>query len=467
MTFSSNFFLFFYLPLFLVIYVLSPAPLRNRVLLVGNLLFYFFDSSYLAWLILAVSIVFNHALAVKLDRQESGARHRLFVAGIAANLVMLMIFKYLGFLWGIAQAALNLRQLAIAPPPTIELPIGISFYTFQAISYLVDVYRRVTKPAQSLADFGAYHSLFPQLIAGPIVRYVEIENELYRRRLSVDAFADGLFRFCLGLGKKLILADPMGTLADRVFGLPPNELTAAVAWLGVMAYTLQIYYDFSGYSDMAIGLGWMLGFKFPENFNQPYRSHSFTEFWRRWHMTLSRWFRDYVYIPLGGNRRGNARTYVNLFVVFFLCGLWHGAGYTFVIWGLYHGAMLTAERLYSHHVGPLPRGPLSWLATLFFLMIGWVFFRSADLAQALHFLATMFGFSHPDMTYYDLVDYLDARTVCFFLIALLFAFLPFERFSMRLDRQPLARAAGAVLIFLYAAAILSVYSFNPFIYFRF
>jgi len=464
MAFSSNFFLFFHLPAFLIIYVLSPASARNAVLAAGNLLFYFFDASYAAWLILLGSIVINQAVALRLARLEGKNRRRLFAVAVAANLLVLLVYKYLGFLWSVAN---SVTSADIGAPPAIELPIGVSFYTFQALSYVADVYKRTIAPARTLVDFAAYHALFPQLIAGQIVRYAEVEKELYSRHLSVDGFADGLFRFCLGLGKKLILADPMGTLADRVFGLPANELTGPVAWLGGLAYTLQIYYDFSGYSDMAIGLAWILGFKFPENFNQPYRSRSFTEFWRHWHMTLSRWFRDYVYIPLGGNRRSNTRTYLNLFAVFFLCGLWHGAGYTFIVWGLYHGAMLTAERLYMNHVGPLPKGPVAWLATFVFLMIGWVFFRSADLAQALHFLATMSGLSAADVTYYDLRDYLEPRTVTFLVAGLFFALVPFDRFSMRLDRQPLPRAACAVLLFLYATAILSVYSFNPFIYFRF
>ena len=380
---------------------------------------------------------------------------------------MLFYYKYTRFLWGAADPLLQFASIDIGPPPLIDLPIGISFFTFQALSYIADVFRNVTKPARTLVDFAAYHSLFPQLIAGPIVRYVEVENDLYRRRLSLDGFADGLFRLCLGLGKKLILADPMGALTDSVFGLPGNELTAAVAWVGVTAYTLQIYYDFSGYSDMAIGLGRMLGFNFPENFNLPYRSQSITEFWRRWHMTLSRWFRDYLYIPLGGNRRGNERTYANLFVVFFMCGLWHGAGYTFVVWGLYHGALLTAERLYTKRIGPLPTGPLPWVTTLVLVMIGWVFFRATDIGQAMHFLLTMFGFVRADVTYYGLATYLTLRNLTFLLIGGALALSPLEQFSMRLDRQPALRGIAATLIFVYATAILSVYSFNAFIYFRF
>src|SRR5262249_31216673 len=281
--------------------------------------------------------------------------------------------------------------LQIGKPPSIELPIGISFFTFQAISYVADIYTGRIVPVRRFIDFLAYHLLFPQLIAGPIVRYVEIEKELYDRRGSLGDFADGLHRCCLGLGKKLILADIMGVVADSVFSLPTNELTTGVAWFGALAYTLQIYFDFSGYSDMAIGLGRMLGFRFPENFNQPYRSQSITEFWRRWHMTLSRWFRDYLYIPLGGNRAGPIRTYANLLIVFVLCGLWHGAAYTFLLWGLFHGALLVIERLAQNRFGWKPTGLGGWALTLLLVMIGWVLFRAPTAGAAVDFLKAMGG----------------------------------------------------------------------------
>lgn len=466
MAFSSNFFLFAFLPVFLGLYLVTPSVLRNAVLLVASLVFYFFDTGYLVGILVA-SVLMNHLVALCFTKLHARAARWLFVAAIAANLIVLLHFKYTGFLWGVAEPLLKLVHVEIGKPPVIELPIGISFFTFQAISYLADVYKRTTTAARSPVDFGAYHSLFPQLIAGPIVRYVEVEKELYQRRFSIDALADGLFRFSLGFGKKLILADPMGSLADSVFGLPTGELSSGAAWIGAVAYTLQIYYDFSGYSDMAIGLGRILGFQFPENFNQPYRSQSITEFWRRWHMTLSRWFRDYVYFPLGGNRRGPWMTYRNLFIVFFLCGLWHGAGYTFIVWGLYHGALLTLERVYTTHVGPLPRGPVPWIITVFMVMVGWVFFRAVSMEQALHFLSTMFGLSHAAVRYYDISAYAMPRNLFFMAVGIGFALVPMEGFSMRLDRRPILRATYAALIFFYAATILAAYSFNAFIYFRF
>ena len=469
MAFSSDFFIFAFLPVVLTTYYLVPFRARNGLLLTVGLLFYAFDTGYLAWLLI-VSIVLNHAVAVLMNGSLRRWSGYLLAVGVIANLALLFHYKYTSFFYGVGVSMLSSLGFYIGPATPVELPIGISFFTFQAISYIADVYTNKIVPARRLMDFGAYHSLFPQLIAGPIVRYVEIEDDLYRRRGSVDEVADGIFRFCIGLAKKIVIADQMGAVADQVFALPANELSATVAWVGVLCYTLQIYYDFSGYSDMAIGIGRMLGFTFPENFNQPYRSRSITEFWRRWHMTLSRWFRDYVYIPLGGNRRGPWRTYANLFMVFFLCGLWHGAGYTFLIWGLYHGSLLVMERLYMNCFGSLPRGLLMWVLALILVMVGWVFFRSTTLAQALHFLATMFGIAHPSVEYFALAAFLSPHTIAFMLIGLFFGLVPFEHFSMRLGNtaaEVTIRGACGLAAFAYSIVLLSAHSFNPFIYFRF
>jgi alginate O-acetyltransferase complex protein AlgI len=469
MAFSSNFFIFAYLPVVFLIYFASLARAKNTVLLIASIAFYAFDAGPLIWL-LVVSIVLNQYVGHEIAARSGRVRTVVFIAAVVANLGFLLYYKYAAFLWTVGTPVLAYAGVQLGKAPVVDLPIGISFFTFQAISYVADIYQGRTLPARRLVDFGAYHSLFPQLIAGPIVRYVEVEHELYEKRGSLEGVADGLFRFCIGLGKKLILADTMGALADWDFALPGSELTPAIAWVGVIAYTLQIYYDFSGYSDMAIGLGQMLGFKFPENFNQPYRAASITEFWRRWHMTLSRWFRDYVYIPLGGNKRGPSITYCNLFIVFFLCGLWHGAGYTFVFWGLYHGFWLAAERMYVTHVGPLPEGPLSWARTLLIVMVGWVFFRAENMEQAFHFLSTMTGFSTATVVYYDLASFLIPRNLFFMACGLFFAMYRFDSFSMRLDGTALRmtlKGTGAIVLFVYAVALLQVNSFNPFIYFRF
>jgi alginate O-acetyltransferase complex protein AlgI len=317
-----------------------------------------------------------------------------------------------------------------------------------------------------------YHTLFPQLVAGPIVRYREIETRVVVRPVGADDVEQGIIRFCVGLGKKIIIADAMGIVADRMFGLGADQLTMSTAWLGVLAYTLQIFFDFSGYSDMAIGLGRILGFRFPENFNQPYRSMSITEFWRRWHMTLSRWFRDYVYIPLGGNREGWLRTYLNLFVVFVLCGLWHGAAYTFLAWGIYHGALLVIERVNRNTIGLALPASVSWPLTLLLVMVGWVFFRAKSMAEAMLMLRTMTGFGSASMPF-DLDAFITPDKVVFLLLGLAISLLPAAneaRLSGWLHNAVAMRPVrqlGALMLFIYSSALIAANGFNPFIYFRF
>jgi alginate O-acetyltransferase complex protein AlgI len=469
MAFSSNFFLFAFMPAALALYFATPPRLRNPVLLAISLLFYFFDAGWLVSL-LVFSIILNHLAAKAIAKTAGPMRFAVFVGTVSVNLGLLFYYKYVGFAWNAAAPLLAAGNIHLGPAPAIVLPIGISFFTFQALSYITDVYRGQIAPARRLVDFGMYHSLFPQLIAGPIVRYAEIEDAVYKRRITLDDVADGIFRFCIGLGKKIIIADNMGAVVDPIFDLPHGELSAPIAWLGLLCYTLQIYFDFSGYSDMAIGLGRILGFEFPENFNLPYRSRSFTEFWHRWHMTLSRWFRDYLYIPLGGNREGALRTYRNLFIVFLLCGLWHGAGYTFIAWGLYHGTVLVMERVYRTHVGHLPEGPFAWAVTFLLLMLSWVLFRSPDLTTAMHYFATLFGLSQPTVVYYGFWYFLTAQKAAYLACGLLFALAPLEGFSYRLVGSPAAMASRSLLalaVYLYAVVLLSANSFNPFIYFRF
>jgi|HubBroStandDraft_4_1064222.scaffolds.fasta_scaffold03911_3 alginate O-acetyltransferase complex protein AlgI len=469
MAFSSNFFLFAFMPAAFAIYFATTPQLRNPVLLAISLLFYFFDAGWLTSLLI-FSIIVNHAAAKAIAKTAGLVQFTVFVGAVSVNLGLLFYYKYVGFAWNAVAPILALGKINLGPPPAIVLPIGISFFTFQALSYIIDVYRGRIAPARRLVDFGMYHSLFPQLIAGPIVRYAEIEDAVYKRRITLDHVAAGIFRFCIGLGKKIIIADNMGAVVDPIFNLPHDELSAPIAWLGLLCYTLQIYFDFSGYSDMAIGLGRILGFEFPENFNLPYRSQSFTEFWHRWHMTLSRWFRDYLYIPLGGNREGAFRTYRNLFIVFLLCGLWHGAGYTFIAWGLYHGTLLVIERMYRTSVGPLPDGPLAWAATFLLLMLSWVLFRSPDLTSAMHYFATLFGLTQPNVVYYGFWYFLTAQKAAFLAGGLFFALAPLERYSYRLPPGTAAIATRALLalaIYLYAVVLMSANSFNPFIYFRF
>ena len=343
------------------------------------------------WLVLG-SIVFNYLAALAIARRQgTSAAHRVLVGTVCLNLAMLGVFKYAGFAvanLNALMASFGLRPFAV---PEVLLPIGISFFTFHAISYVVDVYRRDASAQKHPVEAALYLLVFPQLIAGPIIRYRQIAAQLTLRTNTTSDFAYGVRRFVIGLSKKMLIANTLAGPADQIFGMPPGQVTAAHAWIGVACYTLQIYFDFSGYSDMAIGLGRMFGFQFPENFAYPYVAASVQDFWRRWHMSLSAWFRDYVYVPLGGNRTSAARTYSNLVLVFFLCGLWHGASWTFVVWGLFHGAFLVIERAgLAGRLARLPR-PVRHAYLLVVVMISWTFFRAATLPDAVSMIGAMFG----------------------------------------------------------------------------
>ncbi len=463
MAFSTNLFLFLFMPAFFSFYYVVPAGWRNGSILAASLLFYFVGAPG-ALPILLFSVVLNFAFGLALYARPSWP---LLALGVGANLTFLIYYKYVTFAFGVLDTMAGGEILAI---PKINLPIGISFFTFQAISYLVDSFRHQIRPSRSLIDFAMYHSLFPQLVAGPIVRFAEIEDRISNRELRSTEICLGLIRFCIGFGKKIILADPAGAIADRIFGLPAGELTTVAAWTATIAYTLQIYYDFSGYSDMAIGLGRMLGFHFPENFDLPYRARSITEFWRHWHMTLSRWFRDYVYVPLGGNRRAEARTYGNLFTVFVLCGLWHGAGYTFLAWGLFHGALLCVERAVGLRAGLMSNAVLANMLTLLLIVVGWVIFRANSLDQATIFLGRMFMLTEAEWTYFPLSYYLPPDAVFYLLIGAVLALMPIRWMpSLReaSGRMLVTQTVLAIVILGYAILLLAANSFNPFIYFRF
>jgi len=341
--FSSVTFVFYFLPLVLVAYLLLPA--RNIVLLFASLVFYAWGETYFI-AVLMVSIGLNYLFGILIEKSyDEKRRTTALFLGLGADLGLLCLFKYLNFIADNLNVFLSTGGYAPIEIHHIHLPLGISFFTFQAMSYLVDVYRRTVPAERNIFNLGLYIAMFPQLVAGPIVRFNQIADQLHKRSVTTDAFSLGVRRFVVGLGQKMLIANILAVPADAIFAVPSEGLTPAIAWLGVVAYTLQIYFDFAGYSNMAIGLGHMFGFTLPENFNYPYIAQSITEFWRRWHISLSRWFRDYLYIPLGGNRKGSYRTYANLFVVFFLCGLWHGASWNFVVWGLFHGFFLVVERV--------------------------------------------------------------------------------------------------------------------------
>ncbi len=495
MVFSSPVFLFLFLPLTLLAYFALRTEFRNVVLLCASLLFYAWGETYLVLLML-VSIGANWGLGLRVAR-SSGARRKAWVTvGVVFNLGLLVAFKYAEWLWLaggqlLASAGLlegppqrlgslfepgPLRDVLVTAEGGIRLPIGVSFFTFQALSYVVDVYRRDVEPQRSLTNFAVYLSLFPQLIAGPIVRYHDVAKQVVERHVTLATFSHGVQRFVLGLGKKMLVANTVAQVADSVFAVPAAELTPGLAWVGILAYTLQIYFDFSGYSDMAIGLGHMFGFTFLENFRHPYIARSITEFWRRWHISLSTWFRDYLYIPLGGNRVGAGRTYFNLVLVFFLCGLWHGASFAFAVWGLYHGLFLVIER-----VGVkawLDRRPaaLRHVYVLLTVMVGWVFFRAETLGGALSYLGAMFGLQSGDASLHPIELYAGPTFVAAVLCGCIGATPWFVRAQRWFTRTPRGAARTAVelggflalvVILLVSAFELSAGVYNPFIYFRF
>jgi alginate O-acetyltransferase complex protein AlgI len=498
--FTEPTFLFLFLPILLALYFAPGSRDHGRyanwLLLVASVIFYAKGGGPFTWLMLA-SIAFNYSMAIAVDRArrstgaaggERPARRRLAVA-VAVNLVVLGIFKYANFFADNVNTlivALGARPLAV---PRVLLPIGISFFTFHAISYVVDVYRGDAIAQKSPVHAALYLLLFPQLIAGPIIRYRDIADQLARRRVVLDDFAEGVRRFIIGLAKKVLVANVVAGPADRIFGMPTAEISPAHAWLGLCCYTIQIYFDFSGYSDMAIGLGRMFGFRFPENFRWPYISASVQEFWRRWHISLSTWFRDYLYVPLGGSRLTPARTYRNLVVVFFLCGLWHGASWSFVAWGLWHGCFLAIERMRGRPSQPQSaiRNPQSAIRTvpsrilgrayaMLVVMIGWVFFRADTLGDAAAFLAAMFGRA-PARPAPLAIGFFLTPEVSLALIAGATGSMPWvpalAAWAARSNRASIARGAlalgTATLAVLLVASIMQVAArtYNPFIYFRF
>ena len=471
MLFTQPSFLFLFLPVLLALYFALPqrGPSRNVLLLAASVLFYAKGGGAFTWLIAAL-IAFNYTAARVVDRRRhTPAGRSLLAAAVTADLLVLAVFKYADFTVANVNALWAAMGRGVFPLPHVLLPIGISFFTFHAISYVVDVYRRDATAQKSPVEAGLYLLLFPQLIAGPIIRYREIAGQLETRRIESSGFSRGVTRFVVGLAKKVLIANIVAVPADAVFGMPVSQLTAAHAWLGTVCYTLQIYFDFSGYSDMAIGLGAMFGFRFPENFNYPYVAVSVQDFWRRWHMSLSRWFRDYVYVPLGGNRISSTRTYVNLVAVFFLCGLWHGASWTFVAWGLYHGAFLVIERLRGR---TSTGSATAHLYTLVVVSVGWVFFRAETFGQAAGFLRAMAGFGPSRPTPFAIAYYLDPKTVAAIGLGLIGSTPLPAKLARRLASSSgpalaLLEPASVAVLFAVSVMFIAASSYNPFIYFRF
>ncbi len=486
MLFTEPTFLFVFLPVLLALYTL-PLP-KNALLLVASIAFYATGGGAFTWLMLG-SIAVNYLAALRIDRLAgTPAAPRLLALTVAANLFVLGVFKYAGFAVANLNAVLALAGETPLVVPAIALPIGISFFTFHAISYVVDVKRGDAVAQKGPVEAALYLLLFPQLIAGPIIRYRDIAAQLAGRVVTRADLAYGARRFVVGLAKKMLVANIVAGPADRIFALPVAELTAPLAWLAVTCYTLQIFFDFSGYSDMALGLGRLFGFRFPENFRYPYAAVSVQDFWRRWHISLSTWFRDYVYVPLGGNRVSPLRTHLNLVIVFFLCGLWHGAAWTFVAWGLFHGAFLVGERVRADRA-PTPvaaPGLASRVGghayTLLVVMVGWVLFRADTLTQAGGMLRAMAGFGHGLPTTYAWSWYVTPELILAFGCGLVGATPLLARLARRWSTGggaagnlaptlPWAASAAVavVLVVLLGASVMlsAARTYSPFIYFRF
>ena len=470
MVFSSLIFLFAYLTITLVLYYAVPFKARNAVLFVVSLIFYGWgEPKYIVVMLFSILVAYIFGFFVGKYRESAPKKARAYlVVSIILNLSALLFFKYANFF--IENLALIPGLGGLKPLEGLKLPVGISFYTFQIMSYTIDVYRGDARVQRRIVPFGAYVTLFPQLIAGPIVRYSDVDEQLTNRRETVDKFASGVQRFCAGLAKKVLLADTVYVLLGHYHDAFAFEKTVLGAWLIVILYTFQIYFDFSGYSDMAIGLGRMLGFEFLENFNYPYISKSITEFWRRWHISLSTWFREYVYIPLGGNRRGKLRQYRNIAVVWLLTGFWHGASWNFLLWGAYFCVLLIVEKLFLYKWLQKAPAVLAHLYTMFFVCISWLIFYFTDLGEGLTCLKVMFGvgatsFATPTVVY-DLLRYLPLLLIC----VLAATPLPKRLFDALKDRFVTMRYAQVLLIagaFLVITAYLVDSTFSPFLYYRF
>ena len=468
MLFSSMTFVFMFLPIVCATYLLARKELQNYILLIASILFYAWgEPRYLAIMILTILV--NYIGANYISRSHN-AMHRklLLIATIVVDLSFLFYFKYFNFVMD------NINQIFHTQINFIDvvMPIGISFYTFQALSYVVDVYRNEVKAQRDIYKLALYITLFPQLVAGPIVKYHDVDEQISDRTVTFDKVAYGVKRFIVGLAKKMLIANTLGAVADKIFTQPVENFDALTAWIGAIAYTLQLYYDFSGYSDMAIGLGSIFGFKFLENFNYPYISKSITEFWRRWHISLSTWFKEYLYIPLGGNRVSKRRNLFNLFVVFLATGVWHGASWNFIFWGLWHGAFIIFEKITGWHKkeGGLKINIAQHIYTMFAFVIGWVMFRADNMAYAWDYLKNMFGLISEHKITYKLPYYIDNIEIITFAVAILCA-MPIFRgmLEVKYERKVLRTIINIwlIVLFVLSASSIAASTYNPFIYFRF
>ncbi|MCI9329080.1 MBOAT family protein [Schaedlerella sp.] len=470
MLFSSMTFLFVFLPVTLAVYYLAPAQMRNLVMLAASLFFYAWGEPVYIILML-LSILMNYYCGLDIDGKRNSPQlaRRSLIFAVAANVLVLGFFKY----YGLIMETVNGTLPVDIPYRVLPLPIGISFYTFQALSYIVDVYRGEARAQKKFTWFASYICMFPQLIAGPIIRYVDIEEQLRQRSFGIVKFGRGAMFFIRGLAKKVVIANSIGTVYEQVMQLPVGTVSVLTSWVGCLAYAFQIYFDFSGYSDMAVGLGKMFGFEFRRNFHYPYVSKSITEFWRRWHISLSTWFREYVYIPLGGNRCGGQRNMVNLILVWALTGLWHGAEWNFLLWGLYYGVLLILEKhVWGALMDRLP-GVIQHIYTFVLVMVGWVFFFSPDLGSALDYIGMMFGMGASALADRQAVFLLTTHWLLFLLCILgssSIGWTILRAFMESYKKGRTQRIMSCVIymgIFLVSVAFLVTETFNPFLYFRF
>lgn len=472
MVFSSNVFLFIYLPCVLITYYILDKRFKNIFLTLASLIFYAWGEPKFVWIML-FSICINYAMGLCIYYSKGKGiflRRSCLVLTVLLNLGLLFYFKYFGFFISILNDLLSL-DIKIR---TIALPIGISFFTFQGMSYTLDLYMEKVDVQKNPLNIALYIALFPQLIAGPIVRYKDVNDQIDKRYVDIEKFAVGIQRFSFGLAKKVIIANQLGAVADEIFSVVPHENLISTAWLGILCYTFQIFFDFSGYSDMAIGLGKMFGFDFLENFNYPYISKSVTEFWRRWHISLSTWFRDYIYIPLGGNRKGNV--YFNSFIVFLVTGLWHGASWNFVLWGLWHGCFLIIEKICKkrniHITMPLV---FQWLYCMLIVIVGWVLFRCENLTLGIEYLKVMFGIQKSQNVGFSLGWYLNLKVIIILVIGVI-ASIPWkEKFSTLLNGKNekndimmlMLKNIYCIGLMMISIMLMMASNYNPFIYFRF
>jgi alginate O-acetyltransferase complex protein AlgI len=474
MVFSSSIFILYFLPAFLLIYYLLPAKFKNYFTLLASILFYSWGAPRFIFVILGTTFLDFHLVHWMASTRTKLHRQLILSLSVSINLGLLFYFKYSNFFVENVNSFLSLFGMTGVHWTKLILPIGISFYTFETITYVVDVYRKIHKPLKNFWDYQLYIILFPKLIAGPIIRYHQLADQITDRSANetIDDKLAGFYRFVIGLAKKVIIANHLGQQADAVFALDYLHLDTYTAWIGILAYTFQIYFDFSGYSDMAIGIARMIGFRFPENFNNPYISQSISEFWRRWHMSLGAWMRNYLYIPLGGNQVSSKwRLYFNLWLVFLASGLWHGASWSFVIWGAYHGLFLVLERVFLSRIYLKVGKLVSTIFTFLVVVIGWVFFRIEALADAFQFLSRMFAFeSGTSLGLYKGV-YL------YFGLAAIFAFFVYSKwgqiiqdtfyFNTYTTRRHIVVTLISVFLLLICISSITAFGFNPFIYFRF